>query len=258
MLAAPKKAYFLLGVDPAADAYNSAAALAALDQAQFVVALTAFKPTAPTVPSSPTAPSSLARADVLLPIAPFTETAGCFVNMEGRLQTVQAAVQPKGEARPAWKVLRVLGNLLSLGGFDYDNVESVRADALPTDIASALSNVPGNAPGVGVFGTHGVNAGVDRLGETLPYQLDPIARHSTTLQATAGANEVFAWLGSEVMTRLHLAEGDKVKLQQEKQSAVLTVRRDDRLAVDVVRVAASHPLMVALGGRLGSMSVEKV
>jgi len=246
MLSAPKAAYFLLGVEPSLDAYSSAEAAAAMRDADFVVALSAFKTAA------------LDAADVLLPIAPFTETAGSFVNMEGRLQRFHAAVKPLGEARPAWKVLRVLGNLLSLGGFDYDSVEAVRADALggeaTGDFASALDNAAPEAS----LGALNIADGLERLGETPIYQLDPLTRYSRTLQATPDAAEPVAWLGSELLTRLGLAEGDQIRLRQDAQAAVMTVRRDDRLAVDAVRVAAAHPLTAVLGARLGPISVEKV
>jgi NADH-quinone oxidoreductase subunit G len=115
MLDAPRAAYVLLGVEPELDAYDAAAATRAMRGAEFVVSLSAFKTAAQDY------------ADVLLPIAPFTETAGSFINMEGRAQGFHAIVKPQGEARPAWKVLRVLGNLLNLGGFDYDTAEAVRA-----------------------------------------------------------------------------------------------------------------------------------
>ncbi len=72
-------------------------------------------------------------ADVLLPIAPFTETSGTFINTEGRVQTFNGVVAPLGETRPAWKVLRVLGNMLELDGFDFDTPEQVRAEVLPPE-----------------------------------------------------------------------------------------------------------------------------
>ena len=62
-------------------------------------------------------------ADVLLPITPYTETSGTFVNSEGRVQSFNGVVRPLGDARPGWKVLRVLGNLLSVPGFDYESSE---------------------------------------------------------------------------------------------------------------------------------------
>ena len=70
-------------------------------------------------------------ADVLLPVAPFTETSGTFINTEGRVQTFNGVVAPLGETRPAWKVLRVLGNMLELDGFDFDTPEQVRSEVLP-------------------------------------------------------------------------------------------------------------------------------
>ena len=80
-------------------------------------------------------------ADVMLPIAPFTETSGTFVNTEGRVQSFKGAVKPLGEARPAWKVLRVLGNLLNVQGFDYDTSEAVRDEVLNgVNVGSKLNN----------------------------------------------------------------------------------------------------------------------
>jgi NADH-quinone oxidoreductase subunit G len=97
-----------------------------------VVALTAFKDAAADF------------ADVLLPIAPFTETSGTFVNAEGRVQSFHGVVKPLGDARPAWKVLRVLGNLLGLQGFEQTSSEEVRAQALGdlSTVAARLDNSP--------------------------------------------------------------------------------------------------------------------
>ncbi|MDD5390509.1 MAG: NADH-quinone oxidoreductase subunit NuoG [Gallionellaceae bacterium] len=239
--AATLSAYVLLGAEPELDAYDAAAATVALHGAEFVVALSAFKTAA------------LEYADVLLPIAPFTETAGSFVNMEGRPQSFHGVVKPQGEARPAWKVLRVLGNLLSLGGFDYDTAESVRADALPSDFSASLNNSPTSTVLVGLD----IAGGIERVGETPLYQLDPIVRRAPALQATVDAAVPVIWIGSELLTGLGLAEGGMVRVRQGGAEAILPVRRDDRLAVDAVRVAAAHPLTATLGARLGPVSVEK-
>lgn len=242
MLAEPHAAYVLLGCEPELDAYAAAPAAAAVRGAEFVVALAAFKT------------SATEYADVLLPIAPFTETAGSFVNMEGRLQAFHGAVQPQGETRPAWKVLRVLGNLLSLSGFDYDNVEAVRADALPDDHAVYLNNT---APAAVAFDTFAPAEGLERLGETPLYQLDPIVRRSRALQATAEAAAPEVWIGSELLTRLGVSEGAALRIRQGACEVVLPVRRDDRLAVDAVRLSAAHPMTAVLGDRLGPVSVER-
>ena len=99
MLESAQRAYFLLGVEPAADLLAEGAA-AALAGADFVVAAT------------PWASAELrAVAHVLLPIGTFAETSGTYVNLEGPWQSFAGAAQPVGEARPGWKVLRVLGTL---------------------------------------------------------------------------------------------------------------------------------------------------
>ncbi|MGZ8229094.1 MAG: NADH-quinone oxidoreductase subunit NuoG, partial [Burkholderiales bacterium] len=104
MVAEPLKAYLLLGLEAELDTHDPARTLAALRQAELVVAM------------SPYEHRAVDYAHVMLPIGPFTETAGTFINMEGRVQSFNGCVQPLGEARPAWKVLRVLGNLLGLAG----------------------------------------------------------------------------------------------------------------------------------------------
>ncbi len=244
MLAQPRAAYLLLGVEPELDAHDAAAAGTAMRNADFVVQLTAFR----------TAASDY--ADVLLPIAPFTETAGTYVNMEGRVQTFHAAVAPRGEARPAWKVLRVLGNLLNLGGFDHDSVEAVRAEVLPQGqdgIAAHLDNTSPADAGVPTA----AGDGIERLGETPIYQLDPLTRRAPALQATADAAEPAAWLHGELLARLGLEAGGRVRVIQAGGEVVLPVKRDDRLAIDTVRIAASHPLTAALGARLGGIRLER-
>ncbi len=242
MLEKPLAAYVLLGAEPELDAYDSAAAASALRDAEFVVALSVFKTAA------------LDYADVLLPIAPFTETAGCFVNMEGRAQSFHGAVKPLGEARPAWKVLRVLGNLLSLSGFEYDSAEAVRTDALAGDLGSRLNNATASV----AVAVKPPLAGLERLGETPMYQLDPLVRRSPALQATADAVSPVIWGGSELLTRLGAAEGAQLRVRQGAAEVVLPVRRDDRMAPDVVRIVAAHALTATLGERLGTVSVEKV
>jgi NADH-quinone oxidoreductase subunit G len=114
MLEGGVKALLVLNNEPEFDSSVGAGAAAGLEHAQMVVTLSPFK-------------ANLAFSDVLLPIAPFTETPGTFVNAEGRIQSFHAVVKPLGEARPAWKVLRVLANLLGLQGFDFDTAQDVLA-----------------------------------------------------------------------------------------------------------------------------------
>ena len=242
MFAQPRTAYVLLGVEPELEGFDPAQARTALNGAEFVVQMTAFKSEA------------LDYADVLLPVAPFTETAGAFVSTEGRLQSFHGAVKPRGEARPAWKVLRVLGNLLSLNGFDYDDVEAVRADALPQGQDGIAAHLDNRARAAAVP-TPGVE-GLERLGETPANQLDALTRRAAPLQAMSGLPQ--AWMHGDQLAALGLQPGMQARIRQAGREIVLPAARDDRLAMGTVRIPASHPLTAALGPRFGALGVERI
>src|SRR5207247_8557053 len=127
MLEQPRKAYLLLNTEPDFDCHDPRTAIKAMGAADLVVAMAAYRSFAADY------------ANVLLPVVPFTETSGTYVNCEGRMQSFNGAVKPLGEARPAWKVLRVLGNLMSLPGFDHESTEAVREETCrPEDVAGRL------------------------------------------------------------------------------------------------------------------------
>jgi NADH-quinone oxidoreductase subunit G len=239
---APLKGCVLLNVEPALDAANAAAASAALGAAEMVVVLTPYK----------TAAHEL--ADVLLPIAPFTETSGTFVNAEGRVQSFHGVVKPLGETRPAWKVLRVLGNTLGLKGFDFETSEEVRADALGdvANIASRLSNASLSAATASA-----AVSGLERVADVPIYATDSLVRRATSLQLTADARAPFASLPQSLWTQLGLNAGDKVRVSQGSAQAVLPARLDETLADTAVRVPAGHADTASLGAMFGAISVEK-
>jgi NADH-quinone oxidoreductase subunit G len=130
--------------------------------------------------------ANMSFSDVLLPIAPFTETSGTFVNAEGRVQSFHAVVKPLGDARPAWKVLRVLANLLGLPGFDFESSQDVLNAVSGLDaVADKLSNAT-DAP-VDLTSTHQVDPVVAAI-----YHLDSLVRRATSLQLTADARAASA------------------------------------------------------------------
>ena len=239
----PLMACVLLNVEPALDAANAAAASAALNAAEMVVVLTPFKSAANDV------------ADVLLPIAPFTETSGTFVNAEGRVQSFHGVVKPLGETRPAWKVLRVLGNTLGLTGFDFETSEDVRAEALGdvATIAARLSNAGSSAVAMPALAT-----GLERIADVPIYATDSLVRRATSLQLTADARVSFASLPKVLWARLGLNVGDKVRVSQGAAQAVLPARLDATLADTAVRVPAGLVETAALGAMFGAISVERV
>ncbi len=245
MLAGAPKAMILLGVEPDRDTYNATQALNALRDADLVVALSAYKSAA-----------LLECADVLLPIAPFSESSGTFVSTEGRVQSFAAALKSPGEARPAWKVLRVMGNLFDLAGFDYESSEEVRSEALGDgNVLSKLNNVP-KAPITPIAHHPLPIAGLQRIGEIAAYHADAVVRRATALQKTHAA-QTQAWMNGSVLTKLGVNSGDAVKVSQGNGSATLTAARDDKLPDGCVRVAAGCAASAAMGGLFDEIKVER-
>ncbi|HEV7815162.1 MAG TPA: NADH-quinone oxidoreductase subunit NuoG [Janthinobacterium sp.] len=243
--AAPKKAYLLLNAEPELDSANPQAARAALDQAEMVVVMSAFR-------------HGMDYADVLLPIAPFTETSGTFVNCEGRAQSFNGTVKPLLETRPAWKVLRVLGNILGLGGFDYETSEAVRNEVFGdgvTDLSGKLNNLARAAPTAATYAAP--SGALERLADVPIYFADAVARRSEPLQRTVDGAAPSAWLPAGLAQKLGIKAGDKVKVGQGGGSAVLAAIVDAALPANVVRVAAAHPSTASLGAMFGPITVEK-
>jgi len=167
MLAGGLKAAILLNTEPEFDSAAGKQAAEGLSKVDTVVTLSSFK-------------TNLAFSDVLLPIAPFTETSGSFANAEGRLQSFHAVVKPLGDTRPAWKVLRVLGNLLGLPGFEFESSQEVLAAATATP--PALNNATQAAITLAASAAEPVVASI--------YQLDGLVRRAPSLQLTADARAV--------------------------------------------------------------------
>ena len=171
MTAGALKAAILLNVEPEFDTAAGQQAVAGLNQAQMVVTLSPFK-------------TNMAISDVLLPISPFTETSGTFVNAEGRAQSFHAVVKPQADTRPGWKVLRVLGNLLQLPGFDAESSQDVLAglgleQREAGTFVARLDNSTDAALTVAKADGRPVVASI--------YQLDSLVRRAPALQATVDA-----------------------------------------------------------------------
>ncbi|HUP95705.1 MAG TPA: NADH-quinone oxidoreductase subunit NuoG [Burkholderiales bacterium] len=245
MVRDPLKAYLLLGVEPDLDTHDPVRAIAALRQAELVVAMSAFEH------------GALDYAHVILPIGPFTETAGTFISMEGRVQSFAGCVQPIGEARPAWKVLRVLGNLLGLAGFDYDSADEVKRDALGTaEVSTKLGNRI-EATALDVIGAPPAEM-LERIGEVPIYSADPLVRRAPSLQMTREAAPPVAGVSGVLYERLGLRAGDALRVRQDGGEAVVPVAIDERLPHGCIRLAAARPETAQLGEMFGSVTVERV
>jgi NADH-quinone oxidoreductase subunit G len=241
MIAEARTAYILVGVEPEFDCAHPLAARAALDKSEFTVVMSPFRYGSP-------------YADALLPVSAFTETAGTFVNCEGRAQSFNGVVKPLAETRPAWKVLRVLGSMLGLPGFDFESIEDVRT-WLPAvaDIPARLSN----RTRVAIVKPAAASSGLERVADVPIHFADPLARRAPSLQQTADARPPKARMNALTLAQLGAAEGVQVKVTQGRGEAVLTTEIDAAVPAGVVRIAAAHASTCALDGLSGPIVVER-
>jgi NADH-quinone oxidoreductase subunit G len=246
MAETPLHACLLLGVEPQLDCAAPATTINALKSAEFVVALSAFQT------------SAIDYANVILPIAPFTETAGTFVNTEGTVQKFNGVVKPLGEARPAWKVIRVLGNMLGLDGFNQDNVDAIRNEIAPDLQAFVNAKLDNEIRGATI--TLPVAAtGTERIAEVPIYAADALVRRAPSLQKSADAkNAKIAFLASDVFTSLGLVDGADVRIVQGAGVAILKAKSDTTLPSGCVRVALAIAETSALDAASGAVTVEKI
>ena len=243
MLNEPRQAYVVLGAEPELDCADGAQALATLSKAAAVVVLSPFKSQA-----------MLDYAAVLLPVSPFSETSGSFVNAEGRVQSFYAAAKPLGEARPAWKVLRVLGNLLEVAGFEHNSSEDVRAEALGgnPDFVAGLDN---GIDGVSLNLAAGVS-GLERVADVPIHFADALVRRAPALQQARDSAAPTARMNAATLAKLGIGAGERVRVGA-GATVILAAELDAGLPDGTVRVAAAHADSVALGAMSSVLSVEK-
>jgi NADH-quinone oxidoreductase subunit G len=243
MLAEPRKAYVFMHAEPTFDCANPFAARDAMQQAELVVAMTPFD-------------HAKAFADVILPISPFTETAGSFVNCEGRLQEFHGVVRPFAETRPGWKVWRVLGSMLKLDGFTAESAEDVRTSVIPDP--GAIAGKLDNGTRVAVASPRTDAAPIERVADVPIYFADALVRRSGPLQRTKDARPPKVRLHRSTLSSIGASEGGQVKVKQGRGEAVLTAVVDPQVPPGVVRIAAAHASTCNLEGMTGPVSLEKV
>lgn len=237
------KAYILLGIEPELDCANAHAAICAMQSAEIVVML------------SPFVSANMAEyADVILPVAPFTETPGTYVNMEGTWQSTQPATLPIGEVRPAWKVLRVLGNMFDLEGFAYVNCHEVRdevkvlVDTMVPFMADFSLEIP----------YHEKNEKLSRISQWPMYRTDSMVRRSKPLQDTLMPTIVAVHINSKLAERLNLRDTELVVLQQLDKKITLPVKIDDAVALDTVSVMSGLAETAGFGCAFGEIELRSL
>ncbi|MES9883807.1 MAG: NADH-quinone oxidoreductase subunit NuoG [Sedimenticola sp.] len=243
MLEQPLKGYLLIGAEPAYDFANPAQASKAFDEAEFVLALSAFRSV-----------NLEAAADVILPMAAYAETSGTYINAEGGWQSFAGAVSPKGNTRPAWKILRVLGNQLDLKGFDHTSSSDVLEEAR----AVVGDRQPDNAMQKSEITERRVSDnGLTRIGDVPLYSVDPLVRRATALQQTKDAIKPAIYINASEAAKVGLSEGDSASVTQDGGQAQLPVVIDSSVPDGCVRVPAALVGTESLGSQFGEVTLEK-
>lgn len=243
IISAERRAFVLLNVEPNADLPNPVAARQALGKAATVIALTPYA-----------SEELLELADVILPITPYTETAGTYINASGIAQSVQASVVPLGQSRPAWKVIRVLGNLLGIDGFNFNSAEEVRDAAVPQSIEALLDNRTSATPAVPKTNS----SNLERLADVPIHFTDAIARRSSALRLTRDSKRALqAGLPAGLFAQLNLKEGDAVRISQDSTQVVMPATLLKGMAEGVIRLSAATEASALMGEMFGTLTVER-
>ena len=239
----PMRAYVLLGTEPELDSLTSVAADQALKSAEFVVSIFGFR-----------SEKMMDYADVILPMGLFAETSGTFVNAEGTWQSFSGAVKPRGEARPAWKILRVFGNQFDLEGFDYNSSEEVlnevrnltkeitpdnqRKWILPKEIKPEAR-------------------GIELVFDTPIYFTDPLVRRATALQAMEDLSESVLHVHSSLARQLGVVDGEYIRIKQGDQGVELKSVIDDTMPASCAMWRRGYKPEPDFGIKPGQFTLEK-
>lgn len=238
MLASYRDVYMTVGFEPHMDSANPAAMSAGL-QGGKVICLSSYN-----------SPWLQQYADIVLPIAEFAETSGTYVNLQGDAQSFAGAVSPAGESRPAWKVLRVLGNLVDLDGFDFVDSAEVHDEVL----GQCSEMNPDNTLSSDIALDAAMDAAaLERVGGVPMHSVDAMCRRANALQHTPDS-----WSkGARVNANAGFADGDSAQLTQDAVTINLTITIDDSVPDGCVWLPTTVEGSEQLGSGFGAVSLEK-
>jgi len=237
------RAYLLLGVEPELDCANPSAALNALQNASLVVSITNY-----------VTDSLLAYADVILPMASFAETSGTFVGVDGQWQSFTGAVTARADSRPGWKILRVLGNLANIKGFDYVSSQDIRDEVCDLFNLQSPPNKSSFIPD-----SLSVTTTLMAISEVPMYQTDAVVRRSSPLQQTPENQRAsIARMNSKEAKKHGLSEAKMIKVTQDDNHLNMVFEIDDAIADSCIYIAAGIAQTAIFGASFADVQVTLV
>ena len=237
MLAGKLACYILHGIEPEADCLDPAGAIASLTAADFVVVCNPF-----------VTATMKSYANIILPIATFAETAGSYINCEGKMQQFRPALEPVAESKPAWKVYRVLAELLGVPGADFESCHDITQHIvknMPKPVAQSWQAVTAVE----------ANSGSHRIGHWPAMCIDPLVRRSEALQATLEQNVGYVKLNSAFAKAKNIAEGQKITLEQSEYRGKYICIYDDNIAGEDIWLATGLVGKNNLGCASGTIKI---
>ncbi len=195
------------------------------------------------------------HADMVLPVTTSFETSGSFINLQGDVQSFQGATRPVGEARPGWKVLRVLGNLADQEGFEFESSADVRDEALKAIGDFKLDNKLKESKQS--FTVQLLSSDLQRVGGVPIYNTDVLTRRSHALQHTPDSWKAGLYVNADTANQLGLSEGDSVVMRQDETELTLPLVIDAQLPSACVWMPTGVPGSELLGAGFGAVSLEK-
>ena len=228
ILSQSKEAYIMMNFDPLYDYHSPKKINSALKKAKFNLAI------------SPYISDSFKEFDVVLPMTPFTETSGTFINMEKTIQSFSAVTPPVGQSRPGWKILRVLANFLQLEGFSYDSSEEVKADAM-------IEMDKKNEFSLNDFKPSNIQRGIEVLNVVRANDSDMIVRRATSLHQNKNKDQSCCLINPTTMLEEGLIEGQKIKISSSEAEILINVKADDNVCLNAVVIYGKQDETFILG-----------
>jgi NADH-quinone oxidoreductase subunit G len=218
----------MMNFDPLYDYHSPKKINAALKKAKFNLAI------------SPYISDSFKEFDVVLPMTPFTETSGTFINMEKTIQSFSAVTPPVGQSRPGWKILRVLANFLQLEGFSYDSSEEVKTDAM-------IEMDKKNEFSLNDFKPSNIERGIEVLNVVRANDSDMIVRRATSLHQNKNKDQSCCLINPTTMLEEGLIEGQKIKISSSEAEILINVKADDNVCLNAVVIYGKQDETFILG-----------
>ena len=228
ILSQSKEAYIMMNFDPFYDYHSPKKINSALKKAKFNLAI------------SPYISDSFKEFDVVLPMTPFTETSGTFINMEKTIQSFSAVTPPVGQSRPGWKILRVLANFLQLEGFSYDSSEEVKTDAM-------IEMDKKNEFSLNDFKPSNIERGIEVLNVVRANDSDMIVRRATSLHQNKNKDQSCCLINPTTMLEEGLIEGQKIKISSSEAEILINVKADDNVCLNAVVIYGKQDETFILG-----------